>query len=659
MVRVLLTDQTSYLNKELAFVLAEGEHSIVFPDNEQDEAAFIEDVTDNVDVVVLDLVRDAANANRILGSLSATKFEEPKTVIAVSSVMTWNETKTKKNKPLSESDFKNRKCTPKFKELKLLETLVLSANSDSLNTMVVAPGVMYGSGEDSFADLFRDAWMCEVDSLTVIGEGNNKLPLVHVKDCAKFIERISVTLPENKYMVVIDSSDMNQRQVVETISQGLGNGQVTSVSEDDEKLLLDESNSIGILASGLNFNKESLFLTSLGMTEEDWHSENFKNSFDKVRVEFCQNRNLEPLRVAVVGPPGAGKSFYSANMAQKYSVPHLQLHQVIKEALEAKDELAEAAKASMAEQVEKAPKGGKGKKKAAPKKGKAKPKPDDGPQLPLKILAQIIRRKLLSPPCRNKGFVLDGFPRTAQEASALFEVKNDDEEPEPEEEEGAPEKPLELDPNIMVQYIVSIDSTRGQAQARALEIPQENIVEGHNDEESFNRRWQMFEYIMDEKPEGPSDPLPFFKTTETLELAADVATQVDVTMDAIDRYINAPFNFHPTPEEIAEQEAQAAITQKKSEELAKATALRQEEEERAKAEALEHATHARKNAVLAEDAELVEEASLPLRRYLMKNVIPPLVDGLLDVCKTQPEDPIDYLAEYLFRHTMTPQNQTR
>ena len=32
----------------------------------------------------------------------------------------------------------------------------------------------------------------------------------------------------------------------------------------------------------------------------------------------------------------------------------------------------------------------------------------------------------------------------------------------------------------------------------------------------------------------------------------------------------------------------------------------------------------------------------------MQNVIPTLTEGLIEVCKLKPEDPVDYLAEYLF-----------
>ena len=48
--------------------------------------------------------------------------------------------------------------------------------------------------------------------------------------------------------------------------------------------------------------------------------------------------------------------------------------------------------------------------------------------------------------------------------------------------------------------------------------------------------------------------------------------------------------------------------------------------------------------------ELLEVRSIPLRNYLMQNVIPTLTEGLIEVCKLKPEDPVDYLAEWLFKN---------
>jgi adenylate kinase len=36
----------------------------------------------------------------------------------------------------------------------------------------------------------------------------------------------------------------------------------------------------------------------------------------------------------------------------------------------------------------------------------------------------------------------------------------------------------------------------------------------------------------------------------------------------------------------------------------------------------------------------------------MDNLVPFLTEGLIDVCKTQPADPVDALAEYLFKRSL-------
>ncbi len=38
----------------------------------------------------------------------------------------------------------------------------------------------------------------------------------------------------------------------------------------------------------------------------------------------------------------------------------------------------------------------------------------------------------------------------------------------------------------------------------------------------------------------------------------------------------------------------------------------------------------------------------------MKHVIPTVTAGLIELCKVRPEDPIDYLAEYLFKVNIFP-----
>lgn len=48
-----------------------------------------------------------------------------------------------------------------------------------------------------------------------------------------------------------------------------------------------------------------------------------------------------------------------------------------------------------------------------------------------------------------------------------------------------------------------------------------------------------------------------------------------------------------------------------------------------------------------EEQEMLETQSIPLRNYLMKNVMPTLTQGLIEVCKVKPDDPVDYLVRSL------------
>lgn len=50
--------------------------------------------------------------------------------------------------------------------------------------------------------------------------------------------------------------------------------------------------------------------------------------------------------------------------------------------------------------------------------------------------------------------------------------------------------------------------------------------------------------------------------------------------------------------------------------------------------------------------ELLDSKSQLIRQYLLDNLVPILTDGLLDICKRQPTDPVDTLAEYLFKRSL-------
>lgn len=54
-----------------------------------------------------------------------------------------------------------------------------------------------------------------------------------------------------------------------------------------------------------------------------------------------------------------------------------------------------------------------------------------------------------------------------------------------------------------------------------------------------------------------------------------------------------------------------------------------------------------------EEKELLETQSVPLRNYLMKHVLPTLTEGLVEICKVKPDDPIDYLVSICVHTTFS------
>jgi len=80
--------------------------------------------------------------------------------------------------------------------------------------------------------------------------------------------------------------------------------------------------------------------------------------------------------------------------------------------------------------------------------------------------------------------------------------------------------------------------------------------------------------------------------------------------------------------------------------------LREEDLEKEIRKEKEGYTKSRLERIKEQERDLLDTRSQPIRQYLMDNVVPILTEGLIDVCKKLPEDPVDYLAEYLFKRSL-------
>jgi len=96
----------------------------------------------------------------------------------------------------------------------LHEQLVLDAATDRLRTMVVRPGVVYGGGSGIVGDIFKAA---SNGLVRVIGDGNNRWPLVYDRDLGDLYARLVVSTDASGVYHANDEGDERVNDIVGAI----------------------------------------------------------------------------------------------------------------------------------------------------------------------------------------------------------------------------------------------------------------------------------------------------------------------------------------------------------------------------------------------------------------------------------------------------------
>ena len=111
-----------------------------------------------------------------------------------------------------------------------------------------------------------------------------------------------------------------------------------------------------------------------------------------------------------------------------------------------------------------------------------------------------------------------------------------------------------------------------------------------------------------------------------------------------------PYNYLKSVNFLNEQREQVLIEEeKKAKEEAGKKGEESDKVQQAQRVALEKFADERLVQVMAHMKELEDCDDLNMRQFLMKYIIPLLTEGMIDVWKVGPLDPVDYLADYIFK----------
>ncbi|KAF1472774.1 Adenylate kinase 7, partial [Pygoscelis antarcticus] len=202
-----------------------------------------------------------------------------------------------------------------------------------------------------------------------------------------------------------------------------------------------------------------------------------------------------------------------------------------------------------------------------------------------------------------------------------------------------------------LEFVISLTASDEFLINRIINLPERIVAGTHYTQDRFLQSLNLFrEFNTDDKT-----VLNYFDELEIHPQFIDVAKFEDpenrFIVKEIIKEIGEPRNYGLTDEEKENLERKAAEERLVKEAQEKAERERKETEERAERMANWEEWNKHLEEVKRQEQELLEAQSIPLRNYLMKNVMPTLMQGINECCRIRPDDPVDFLAEYLFKNS--------
>lgn len=442
-----------------------------------------------------------------------------------------------------DKDYVLRVPSKKYYHYKMIETIALAAANTNpmLKTYIVCPGLIYGMGEDIFYEYFKKAWLMNSpnDKLTVISDGKNSIPTIHIKDLVSLIKRLIEKKPIEKYIFAVDrTKNRSLKNIITSISKSTGSGLIEHINPSSLNNSSINIPSFNELSINIKCKTSKVFDDTKEDDEDQedfekrcfkWHCEfGIPENLEKLRTEFTKYRNLKAQKILITGPPASGKTHLATIISKYYNLPHIKIQDIVEfgKNLPAGDDLGEEVKAKieevkdkMIEDHEEAMKKVKGRKKEPPLD-----RNNLNPKLPDELIVKILKRRLRDNICRNRGYILDGYPRGFNDSQSAF-VEIDQDKPDED-----PNKVIVLE-DILPNSVIRLEgATDDYLKSRVKGNPE--LSGPHYTEESMNRRLAHYK-LLNESIKGDLSLSDFYSKNKVQILPLEIKQNENDLMNKV------------------------------------------------------------------------------------------------------------------------------